>query len=490
MKILAIRGKNLASLAGEFDIPFTEEPLASAGLFAISGPTGAGKSTLLDALCLALYDDTPRMLRAGSTGTKLPDVAGETVTPHDTRTLLRRGAAEGYAEVDFVGNDSCAYRARWSVRRSRSRMDGKLQSLEMTLKRLPDLQPIGGTNTEVKAEIAQRVGLNFEQFTRSVLLAQNEFSAFLKADDNERGEVLETLTGTVIYSAISKRAYERAKVEQATLARLNDRLADQKPLSQEERAALDMESIQANQVLTGIELQKYALDEALRWHQESERMTLGVQAAEIELENLQAGLLAAEPRRKEFERIEAVQDSRAMLADCERIAADIAQSQLAIGKGETDHNQATQALQAVEEAQALASKTLQDAEQRRAAAAPDLDQAKALDTRLETLVPLQRQVGLKNEAALTAERHARLALEANEQHSSLAQEELQKISDWLVQQAHLETLADNWPRWDTLLNQATQLDVDKGRLSCDLAIAQQHEAHFGGSEATANASLA
>jgi len=230
MKILAIRGKNLASLADEFDISFTVEPLASAGLFAISGPTGAGKSTLLDALCLALYDDTPRLLKAGSTGTRLPDVTGETVTPYDTRTLLRRGASDGYSEVDFAGNDGQDYRARWSVRRSRSRMDGKLQSLEMTLKRLPGLQPIGGTNTEVRAEIVQRIGLSFEQFTRSVLLAQNEFSTFLKADDNERGELLETLTGIVIYSAISKRAFERAKLELAALARLNDRLTDQKPL--------------------------------------------------------------------------------------------------------------------------------------------------------------------------------------------------------------------------------------------------------------------
>ncbi|HEX5338239.1 MAG TPA: AAA family ATPase, partial [Gallionella sp.] len=158
MKILAIRGKNLASLAGEFDIPFQQEPLASAGLFAISGPTGAGKSSLLDALCLALYDDTPRLLKAGGAGAKLPDVAGETVTPRDTRTLLRRGAAEGYAEVDFVGNDNHAYRARWSVRRSRGNAERKLQAIEMTLKSLPDLQPIGGVNKEVKAEIAQRIG--------------------------------------------------------------------------------------------------------------------------------------------------------------------------------------------------------------------------------------------------------------------------------------------------------------------------------------------
>src|SRR5476651_2877111 len=103
MKILKISGKNLASLAEEFSVNFEAEPLASSGLFAISGPTGAGKSTLLDALCLALYDDTPRLLKAVGRS-MLPDVGSETVSTQDTRTLLRRGAAEGHAEVDFVGN--------------------------------------------------------------------------------------------------------------------------------------------------------------------------------------------------------------------------------------------------------------------------------------------------------------------------------------------------------------------------------------------------
>ena len=103
MKILKIGGNNLASLAGPFCVDFEREPLASSGLFAISGPTGAGKSTLLDALCLALYDATPRLLKVGGRGNALPDVGKDTVSAHETSTLLRRGSAEGHAEVDFVG---------------------------------------------------------------------------------------------------------------------------------------------------------------------------------------------------------------------------------------------------------------------------------------------------------------------------------------------------------------------------------------------------
>lgn len=158
MKILAIRGKNLASLAGEFELDFEQEPLQSAGLFAISGPTGAGKSTLLDALCMALFERTPRLFKAG--GQTLPDVGEHTVTQQDARNLLRRGTAEGYAEVDFIGTDTSVYRARWSVRRARGKADGSLQKTAMSLKQLPDLQPLGGTNKEVLSEITQRPARN------------------------------------------------------------------------------------------------------------------------------------------------------------------------------------------------------------------------------------------------------------------------------------------------------------------------------------------
>ena len=279
MKILAIRGKNLASLAGDFEVDFQQEPLASAGLFAISGSTGAGKSTLLDALCLALYDDTPRLLRASARGIALPDVRDARVTQQDTRNLLRRGCTEGHAEVDFVGSDNHAYRARWSVRRSRSKVDGALQKIAMTLKQLPDLQAIGGTNNEVKTEIAQRIGLSFGQFTRAVLLAQNEFSAFLKADDKERGELLETLTGSTVYTAISRRAYERAKRESAALQQLHARLADQKPLPQEAREQLENDSKAANLVVTQLEQRKTLLEQRLRWHQHSRTLQQQEQSA-------------------------------------------------------------------------------------------------------------------------------------------------------------------------------------------------------------------
>lgn len=229
MKILAIRGRNLASLAGEFELHFHQGPLATTGLFAICGPTGSGKSTLLDALCLALYDETPRLTRATVKGVSLPDVGEETITPQDPRNLLRRRAGEGFAEVDFVGNDGIAYRARWSVRRARGKADGKLQNTEMLLETLDGGQRIGAVKNEVQQAIRERLELSFPQFTRAVLLAQNEFATFLKANDNERAELLETLTGLDIYTGISIRAFECAKAEQQALDDLKNQLAGQQP---------------------------------------------------------------------------------------------------------------------------------------------------------------------------------------------------------------------------------------------------------------------
>ena len=209
MKILAIRGRNLASLEGDFEIDFTAEPLLSAGIFAISGPTGAGKSTLLDAMCLALFARTPRTDQAKENNVKLQDVSNEQLSQSDPRFLLRRGTASGYAEVDFVALNGHRYRARWSVSRARDKENGRLQNPRLALYNLDKAEEEQGTRSELQARIIDLIGLTFEQFTRSVLLAQNDFSTFLKAEQGEKASLLEKLTGTELYSAISRQIFEK-----------------------------------------------------------------------------------------------------------------------------------------------------------------------------------------------------------------------------------------------------------------------------------------
>ncbi|MDB5962847.1 MAG: exonuclease SbcC, partial [Massilia sp.] len=318
MRILKIGGRNLASLADAFSVDFEAAPLATSGLFAISGPTGAGKSTLLDALCLALYGATPR-LKTSRSGALVPDVGADTVSSQDPRSLLRRGAGEGHAEVDFVGNDAQRYRARWSVRRARGRASGALQPAVMTLHTLPALMAIGATRTEAAQEIGLRIGLSFEQFTRAVLLAQNEFSAFLKTDENERGELLETLTGSVIYSAISRRAFERYKQEQDALRALTMRLADQAPLAAEQRAALDADSAAAGAALAVLDQRQQALDQLARWRQAALELQQSEKDAQQTLAQAGLAIEAAAPRRQQLALLDAVEEARPLLAEAERL---------------------------------------------------------------------------------------------------------------------------------------------------------------------------
>lgn len=256
MKILAIRGRNLASLEGEFEIDFTVEPLLSAGIFAISGPTGAGKSTLLDAMCLALFARTPRTDQAKENNVKLQDVNNEQLSQSDPRFLLRRGTVSGYAEVDFVALDGHRYRARWSVARARDKENGRLQSPRLTLFNLDREEEQQGTRSELQARIVELIGLTFEQFTRSVLLAQNDFSTFLKADQGEKASLLEKLTGTELYSAISRRIFDRNTRAKEALDEVRLRIRGIELLPEEEEERLRLCLAEVEQALARVEKAK------------------------------------------------------------------------------------------------------------------------------------------------------------------------------------------------------------------------------------------
>ncbi|SFV08480.1 AAA family ATPase [Pseudoduganella namucuonensis] len=488
MRILRIGGKNLASLAGEFSVDFEREPLASTGLFAISGPTGAGKSTLLDALCLALYDATPRLLKAMGRSL-LPDVGADTVSTQDTRNLLRRGAADGYAEVDFVGSDNLRYRARWAVRRSRNKAEGALQPTTMGLQKLPELLPIGGTKTETKVEIEKRIGLSFDQFTRAVLLAQNEFATFLKADDNERGELLETLTGSAVYSEISMRAFERAKLEQAALQKLTSRLADQKPLSGDERAALEARAREADAAVAALDTHKAVLEGELRWHQQAAKLEQDEQQAAQALLQCEADVRAAAPRRAALERLDTVQAARPLADDATRIENEIAGAQAAQAAATLAAEQAQAAREAATAAQQQAQAALADTEAAQRAAAPRLDQAKALDARIEAMLPAHRQAAAALEAANQIDTRARAALQAKANERRLLANAQEHGAAWLARHQQWQPLAESWQKWDVLFVQAGQAAAQAERHADALAIVQRNGARHREEEGRASAGL-
>ena len=246
--------KNLTSIEGTVEVDFTAEPLHSAGIFAISGPTGAGKSTLLDALCLALYDKAPRFATSVES-VNLADVGDNQINQSDVRNLLRRGTSDGYAEVDFLGIDGRRYRSRWSVRRTRNKISGSLQPQTLEVKELDTEKEFQGTKKELLIQLVELVGLTYEQFTRTVLLAQNDFATFLKSKGAAKAELLEKLTGTGVYSRISQEVYARNKAAQEEVTLIQNRMNVIELMPEEELLALQKEKeLLAEKRVTGIKL--------------------------------------------------------------------------------------------------------------------------------------------------------------------------------------------------------------------------------------------
>ncbi len=490
MKILASRGKNLASLAGEFAIAFHEEPLASAGLFAICGPTGSGKSTVLDALCLALYDKTPRLNRDRANSVDLPDVGKSTLGQYDPRYLLRRGTGDGYAEVDFVGNDGVAYRARWSVQRAHRKTDRAVQDTHMELKTLLESQSIGGKKSEVLEEIEQRLGLRFEQFTRAVLLAQNEFAAFLKARDNERAELLQTLTGLDIYEKLSKRAHERAKAEQDALNLLNRQAESQQVATDEERDRLKQQLRSAQAEVLMLERRKAELQQGLRWHETWAQLQQSERQAQDAVQAARAAQQLALVRQTYLDQVEAAQDARALVADRERIDREIAKSQQTLCAVQEQWQQAQRQQQQAEEDLAQAQQAVVAAEQARTAADLVLRHARTLDTEIKLLLPdhAAKAKALAESGAVHTQ--ARQKLTAQQQHIDQTTQQLHSAQHWLATHEPVRLLAEDWSRWDLLFTKAAQAHQACSRSAQAVDAARYQEQHQKQAWVQATAALA
>ncbi|NVO24307.1 AAA family ATPase [Donghicola mangrovi] len=260
MKILSISGANLASLSEPFTIDLLAEPLRSAGLFAITGETGAGKSTLLDAMCLALYGECPRLSSSG-VNDDLPEV-DQTIKSSDARSILRRGAASGWCEVCFEGTDGLTYASRFEVRRARSKSDGRLQAPSRSLRRINDGQVIETQITAVNSRVVELTGLAYDEFRRTVLLAQGDFDAFLRANGTERAALLEKVTGTEIYRQVSQRIFTMKDAAHQKLDTLTLRrdAADVLPDDQRSDLLQERETLQQDLMSLSAQLADFSRD--------------------------------------------------------------------------------------------------------------------------------------------------------------------------------------------------------------------------------------
>lgn len=206
MKLQQLTIHNIASIEDAV-IDFEASPLASSEVFLITGKTGAGKSTILDAICLALYADTPRLEATKMEGgTKDGD---NNVKIDDPRQLMRRNTGEAFVTLTFTGNNGTHYKATWAVTRAYKKPTGNLQPKEWCWENLDDTNAIPlRKDVEIKAEIKTAIGLDFDQFCRTTLLAQGEFTRFLNSKDEEKAKILEKITGVDVYSKIGVKVYE------------------------------------------------------------------------------------------------------------------------------------------------------------------------------------------------------------------------------------------------------------------------------------------
>jgi exonuclease SbcC len=316
MKILRIRLTNLNSLKGDHFVDLTEEPLASAGLFAITGPTGAGKTTLLDAVTLALYG---RAARYGN----------ESNPEH----VMSRHCGQCSAEVEFEV-PAGIFRAVWERRRARNKADGALQQPKRYIYDAAG-QPLAQQIREAEVMIESLLGLNYDRFLRSALLAQGEFARFLKAKADERAELLESLTGTEIYSQLGQSAHVEAgrretelQAKEAGLQQIpifaeeaREELIQTIEAGEKQQKELDLELEKASSMLEKINALQTARAKEQNAGAELEKIESARKTAEAELERLRRHRLTT-PFAEDLGRLEAAEKALTAASQNHKAAKD------------------------------------------------------------------------------------------------------------------------------------------------------------------------
>lgn len=277
MKILSIYIRNINSLKGEWTIDFTKEPLAGAGLFAITGPTGSGKTTLLDAICLALYNQVPRI---GKLSKDSIQKIGAVITRDTTNAM----AAVTYECGKGVFTSS------WSISRART---GNLSDYRMSVENANG-QSLVQKKSDVPATNTELIGLSYEQFIRSMLLAQGEFSQLLKSKKEERTELLEQITGTDIYRKLGKRAFDKVRDLESSLKTIETRIAENREglLPDDQLVALETSLTGKQQEKKQLQAQLSLWQQQLNTLQEHEKTTAEAVTKTENLATAQAGQAA------------------------------------------------------------------------------------------------------------------------------------------------------------------------------------------------------
>lgn len=366
MKIRTVRLMNLNSLAGEWEIDFTNPAFVTEGIFVITGPTGAGKSTILDAICLALYGRTPRLKKISETSNE----------------IMARKTASCFAEVVFETQKG-VFCCHWSQRRARGRPDGQLQQPQHEITDMATGQVLESSIKKVAERVKEATGMDFQQFTRSILLAQGGFAAFLQAQAAERAPLLEQLTGTERYGELSMMVHQRCAHEKNELERLHDALGTIVVLTEQEEHALRGALAQKEDEAQSCARQLESCRNAMAWRRELDSLEAQQECLAQQRDALEAAMAAFAPRRQRLDdarRALALQADHAMLQ-----ALRVAQSrdQQALQEAQAKRPKTEWAATETAAALALAQERVRDAWDDQSRLTPVLQQVRALDVQVK-----------------------------------------------------------------------------------------------------------
>ena len=279
MKFQKLTIHNIASIEDAV-IDFEAQPLADSEVFLITGKTGAGKSTILDAICLALFANTPRLNNTMMQGNTKD--GEQTVQIKDPRQLMRRNTGKAFVSLTFVGANHIHYEASWSIARAREKVTGNIQAKHWELKNLDTNQVIDKDN-EIQKEIKNAIGLDFKQFCRTTLLAQGEFTRFLNSSDTDKAEILEKITGADIYSKIGAKVFNVTRQKELLWKKAQQLVQGTPTLSDEEKAEKQATLALLDAQYKEIDTQKSSVAAKRDWITQDEALVKEVAAAHNEL---------------------------------------------------------------------------------------------------------------------------------------------------------------------------------------------------------------
>jgi len=429
MRILSVIFENINALKGRWEIHFNQNPLDKTGLFVICGPTGSGKTSILDAITLALYGETDRLHHKKG-----------------IENIMTRHTAECFCEVEFFTNNK-KYRSHWSIRRSRGRPDGKMQNPKRILYDLNKTSPVVTADKvkEVQEKIECLTGLDYKRFSRSMMLAQGRFSEFLNAPDRERAELLEKMTGTDIYSLLSRKAFEVYRVKTDYLRDIQAKASGIVSLSPEEKekyvneiSAVKSQHLENKKILQSLIKEKDVRLRIEKLQNEQNEIKQTLDSAQQKEKEMQPDLLRLEKSRLASvykSDLNAVDDLQKRITELDQ-TIDTLTIQLT-----TDNKK----LNALRDKQYRCQKQFDHIKSEEKSLSPILQKVTIIDRDVEQI---EKQLNiLQINIQKSAEHHSTLDMKCKKKRSDLqtSQKQFQQLKNWLKTHDHDRHLSEHIP---------------------------------------------